>query len=180
MRTPSDALRALFVWAALLVVPALAQTFPALTGRVVDQAGVLSPATEAQLTQRLAALEARNGAQLVVATVRSLEDHEIRDYGYRLGRAWGIGQQGRNNGAILLVAPNDRQVAVEVGYGLEPVLTDAYANRLLDQQVIPRFKAGDLEGGVVAGTDALITQIGLEPGEAQARIAAADARPNPA
>lgn len=170
---------ALIVWAALAVGPALAQTFPALTGRVVDQAGVLSPQTEASLTQKLAALEARNGAQLVVATVRSLGDYEIRDYGYRLGRAWAIGQKGRNNGAILLVAPNDRQVAVEVGYGLEPVITDAYANRLLDDQVIPRFRAGQMEAGVVAGVDALVGQIGLDPAEAQARIAAAEARPAP-
>lgn len=178
MRRLRLALGGLIVWAALLAVaPALAQTFPALTGRVVDQAGILSPQTEAALTQKLAALEARNGAQLVVATIRSLEDHEIRDYGYRLGRAWGIGQAKTNTGALLLVAPNDRQVAVEVGYGLEGALTDAYANRLLDQEVIPRFKAGDMEGGVVAGVDALVEQIGLEPGEARARVAAAEAGP---
>lgn len=166
---------ALIVWA-LLSAGAWAQTFPALTGRVVDQAGVLSPATEASLTQKLAALEARNGAQLVVATVRSLDDYEIRDYGYRLGRAWGIGQAETDNGAILLVAPNDRQVSVEVGYGLEGVLTDAYANRLLDQRVIPEFRAGRMEAGVVAGVDALVEQIALEPGEARARIAAAEAQ----
>ena len=164
---------ALIAWL-VLGGSAFAQSFPALSGRVVDQAGVLSPATEASITQKLAALEARNGAQLVVATVRSLEDYEIRDYGVRLGRAWGIGDAETDKGAILLVAPNDRQVSVEVGYGLEGVLTDAYANRLLDLQVIPRFREGQMEAGVVAGVDALVEQIALEPGEARARIAAAE------
>lgn len=170
---------ALAVWLTLLGGPALAQTFPPLTGRVVDQAGILSPQTEAALTERLAALEGRNGAQLVVATVRSLQDYEIRDYGYRLGRAWGVGQEGRNNGAVFLIAPTERQVSVEVGYGLEPVITDAYANRLLDEQVIPRFRQGQMEAGVIAGADALINQISLEPAEAQARMAAAEPRAAP-
>jgi uncharacterized protein len=103
------ALSALLVALSLLGGPALAQTFPPLTGRVVDQAGILSPQTEAALTQRLAALEGGNGAQLVVATVRSLQDYEIRDYGVALGRAWKIGQAERNNGAIFLIAPTERR-----------------------------------------------------------------------
>lgn len=167
----------LAAWAAallcvLLALPALAAPkFPALTGRVVDQADMLSPATEADLTARLAKLEADTGRQLVVATLPSLQGYEIEEFGYQLGRAWGIGQKGENNGALLIVAPNERKVRVEVGYGLEPVLTDALSSVLLQQRVLPRFRAGDTQGGVVAGADALIQQLSLPDGEARARVA---------
>ena len=174
--SPGRAVRGLLVAGALALTPlaAVAQTFPPLTGRVVDQANILSPATEASLTERLAAVEARNGAQVVVATVPSLQGYEIEDYGYRLGRAWGIGQAERNNGAIFLVAPNERRVRIEVGYGLEPVLTDALSSVILQQRVLPRFREGDVEGGVVSGVDAVIQQVSAEPGEAQQRVAAAE------
>src|ERR1044071_1759784 len=111
----------LAVAALFLVSPALAQTYPPLTGRVVDQADLLNPAQEAELTTKLAALEAATTRQLVVATVNSLEGHDIQEYGVGLGRAWHIGQQGANNGVILLVAPNERKVGIEVGYGMEGV-----------------------------------------------------------
>ena len=116
----------LLAFALLFAAPAAAQTFPALTGRVVDQAELLIPEQEAALTAKAGG--ARAGLvsrQLVVATVHSLEDHPIEDYGYRLGRHWGIGQREANNGIILLVAPNERKVRIEVGYGLEPIMTDA-------------------------------------------------------
>lgn len=168
-------------WALALALAAVAvaaaAAFPPLTGRVVDQANILSPQAEAQLTAKLAALEQANGRQLVVATISSLQGEAIEDYGYQLGRAWGIGRKDVNDGAILLVAPNDRQVRVEVGYGLEGVLTDALSSTILQTSVLPRFKAGDMEGGVVAGADALVEQLSLEDGEAKVRAAQAAAEP---
>jgi uncharacterized protein len=180
--------RALIILALSAVVlaaaPALAApTFPALTGRVVDDAHVLSPQTQADLTTKLAALEQKTGAQLVVVTLPSLQGYEIEDYGYQLGRAWGIGQKGKDNGAVFIVAPTEHKVRIEVGYGLEPVLTDALSSVILQTQVLPKFRTGDVEGGVVAGTDAIISQLGLDPAQAQANAQAAEqgppARPNP-
>jgi uncharacterized protein len=110
---------------------ASAPVFPALTGRVVDDANVLSPPTREALTAKLEALESKTSRQLVVVTVPSLQGYAIEDYGYQLGRAWGIGEKGKNNGALLIVAPNERKVRVEVGYGLEGVLTDALSEVIL-------------------------------------------------
>ncbi|MBN9318546.1 MAG: methanol dehydrogenase [Caulobacterales bacterium 68-7] len=146
-----------------------APTFPALTGRVVDEAGILSPQTEAALTAKLDTLERESGRQLVVATLPSLQGYDIADYGYQLGRSWGIGDQKADNGALLIVAPTERKVRIEVGYGLEPVLTDAMSSVILQGQVLPRFKAGDMEGGVVAGVDSIAQQLALPPDEAKAR-----------
>ncbi len=145
---------------------AQAQTFPPLTGRVVDAANIIPDDQEAVLTAKLDALEKESSRQLVVATVPSLEGYDISDYGYRLGRAWGIGQKDQNNGSILLVAPNDRKVRIEVGYGLEPILTDAFSSVVINTQIVPSFKAGDFPGGISAGTDAIITQLKLPPDEA--------------
>jgi uncharacterized protein len=150
-------------------------TLPALTGRVVDQANVLSPSAEEQMASKLAELEARTSRQLVVVTIPSLQGLEIEDFGYKLGRAWGIGQQGDDNGALLIVAPNERRVRVEVGYGLEPVLTDALSNVILQKRVLPRFRDGDLQGGIIDGVDALIEQLTLPDDEAKRRVA--DAAP---
>ncbi len=157
----------------LVATPAAAQDFPQLTGRVVDAADLLTPQQEQELTQRLEALERTSSRQLVVATIPSLQDRPIEDYGYQLGRHWGIGQQGANNGAILIVAPNQRKVRVEVGYGLEPILTDAFSNTVIDQQILPRFRDDDMAGGIIAGADALIEQLGAPPEEAERRALAA-------
>jgi uncharacterized protein len=167
-----------WVLAALVLffaLPALAAapTFPALTGRVVDDANILSPQVEAALTAKLENLEKTTGRQLVVATVPSLQGYEIEDYGYQLGRTWGIGQKGTNTGALLIVAPTERKVRIEVGYGLEPILTDALSSVIIQTAVLPKFKAGDLEGGVTAGTDAVIAQLALPDEEAKARAAQA-------
>jgi uncharacterized protein len=151
-------------------VPALAQTYPPLTGRVVDAADLLQPAQEAELTQKLAALEAATHRQLVVATVPSLEGHEIEEYGVGLGRAWHIGQQGANNGVILLVAPNEHKVRIEVGYGMEGVLTDALSSQIIRNVILPRFKANDFPGGITAGTDAIIAQLQAPPEAAEANL----------
>jgi uncharacterized protein len=150
-----------------------APTFPTLSGRVVDQAGILSPQAEQQLTDELATLEKETGRQLVVATLSSLQGYEIEDYGYQLGRAWGIGEKDKNTGALLIVAPNERKVRIEVGYGLEPVLTDALSSVIIQSAILPKFKAGDMEGGIVAGTDAIVKQLSLPDGEAKAQVAKA-------
>ncbi len=167
--------------AALLVLlgqqPAFAQTFPKLTGRVVDQANLLDPAQEAALTAKLEGLETRTKRQLVVATLDSLEGYEISDYGYRLGRSWAIGQDGKgesekDNGAILIVAPNERKMRIEVGYGLEPVLTDGLSSTIIRNDITPRFKDGDFVGGINAGVDRIVTQLEL-PADEATKIAAA-------
>ncbi|WP_156679189.1 TPM domain-containing protein [Sphingomonas profundi] len=168
--------RALALLALLLAAPAWAQTFPAFTGFVVDAANVLPPADEAALTAKLNALQNRTGRQLVVATVPSLQDYPIEDYGNRLIRSWGVGLKDVNNGAILIVAPNERKVRVEVGYGLTPVLTDVFSGIIIRQRILPAFKAGDLPGGIMAGTDALIEQLSLPDTEAKARLDAAVAQ----
>ena len=154
-----------------------ALTFPPLTGRVVDNAHVLSPATQAALTAKLEALEQKTGDQLVVVTLPSLQGQAIEDYGYQLGRAWGIGDKGKNNGALFIIAPSEHKVRIEVGYGLEPVLTDALSSVILQTAVLPKFRTGDVEGGVVAGTDAIIDQLGLDPATAKAKAQAAESRP---
>ena len=164
----------LFVWAgAALAAP----TFPPLTGRVVDDANVLSPQAEAQLTQELANLETQTGRQLVVATLPDLQGYEIEDYGYQLLRTWGIGSKERNDGAILIVAPSERKVRIEVGYGLEPVLTDALSSLIINQRIIPAFKAGQLEQGVVDGTAAIVQQLSLPEDQAAAAVAEAQKQP---
>jgi uncharacterized protein len=172
---------ALAVLAALLLLAGAAIAaiaFPALTGRVVDQAELLSPQQEAELTRKLEALQRASTRQLVVATVSSLQDNPIEDYGYQLGRAWHIGQQGANNGVILLVAPNEKRVRIEVGYGLEPVLPDALASQIIQQQILPRFRANDYPGGIAAGADAIIAPLQAPPEAAERAVQAAGAAHN--
>jgi uncharacterized protein len=144
----------------LLPLAALAAPqFPPLSGRVVDQANILSPSTEAKLTELLAEHERKTSNQVVVVTLASLQGYDIADYGVQLGRAWKLGQADRNNGAILIVAPKERLVRIEVGYGLEGALPDARASQIIFQEIIPRFRAGDVEGGVVQGTLAILGSI---------------------
>jgi uncharacterized protein len=164
-----------FLFALSFLAPPVmaAPSFPALSGRVVDGANILSPATEQALTRKLAGLESGNSRQLVVVTVPSLGGYDIADYGYQLGRHWGIGQGKLNNGALLIVAPAERRVRVEVGYGLEPILTDAMSSVIINTRITPRFRQNDYDGGVTAGVDALIEQMTLEPSEAEKRAAAA-------
>ncbi|MES2496710.1 MAG: TPM domain-containing protein [Pseudomonadota bacterium] len=150
-------------------LPVFAQTFPPLTGRVVDGANLLAPAQQAALETTLAQLEQTSGRQMVVATVPSLEDHPIEDYGYRLGRAWGLGDKKANDGLLLLVAPNERKVRIEVGYGLEPIVTDALSSVIINRQILPLFKQGDMAGGIIAGANALIPLLQLPPDQAEKR-----------
>jgi uncharacterized protein len=164
-----------FILAFLLAAPAAAQSFPQLTGRVVDQADLLNPQQEAELTNKLAALEQHSSRQLVVVTIPSLEGYEIADYGYRLGRRWGIGQRGANNGALLIVAVSEHKIRIEVGYGLEGILTDALSDQIIREQMRPRFRADDYPGGINAGADAVIQQLQAPPEAAEARVRAATA-----
>ena len=167
-------LSACFLLALSLAVPArAAPSFPPLTGRVVDDAHVLSPDVQAELTAKLAALQQKTSRQLVVVTLPSLQGYDIEDFGYQLGRAWGIGQKSQNNGVLFIIAPAEKKVSIEVGYGLEPVLTDTLSDVIIQQQVLPRFRAGDIPGGIVAGTDALVRQLGLDPAAAEASLAQA-------
>jgi uncharacterized protein len=142
---------------------ATAPTFPPLTDRVVDDAGVLSPATRARLTEELAAAEQKTGDQVVVVTVKSLQGYAIEDYGYQLGRQWGIGRKEKNNGALLLVAPAEHQVRIEVGYGLEGDLTDAASKLIIERLILPYFRQGDFDSGVSAGVGAILQTIGAVP-----------------
>jgi uncharacterized protein len=150
-----------------------APNFPKLSGRVVDDANILSSGTKADLVQKLAALESKTSRQLVIVTLPSLQGYEISDYGYQLGRAWGIGQKRLNNGILFIVAPKEHKTRIEVGYGLEPIVTDAFSSVVIQTQVLPKFRSGDFNGGVAAGTDALIQQLSLETSEAERRAAAA-------
>jgi len=156
--------------------PLAAQTFPQLTGRVTDAANVIPADVEASLDSKLTEFETRTQRQFVVATVPSLEDRPIEDYGYQLGRHWGIGGEQNDDGVILLVAPNDRKVRIEVGYGLEPVLTDGYSTLIVQNTILPAFKAGDMPGGIIAGADAIIKQLELPPEEAAQVAQAAQAQ----
>jgi len=163
------------VW--LIAAPAPARagpTFPALDGRVIDHGDLISPAKEQALSDKLAALERDTTDQLVVVTVPDLQGYEIEDYGYQLGRAWGIGQAGKNNGVLLIIAPNERKVRIEVGYGLEGVLTDALSALIIQNEILPSFKEGFYERGIEQGVDAIDRQLRLDPAEAQVRAAAAE------
>ena len=150
----------LLIAAALPLRAADQPAFPALTGRVVDEVGVLSPQATGRLTAELAAHEKRTGQQVVVAVIKSLGGHAVEEYGYQLGRVWGIGQKGTNTGAILLVAPSDRKVRIEVGYGLEGELTDALSATIINEVILPRFRKGDVEGGVVTGAEEILRALG--------------------
>jgi uncharacterized protein len=144
----------LFVLSAALLVSDACQAepkFPPLTGRVVDDAHLLTPADKAAIESDLKALEDKSSDQIVVYTTNSLQGYPVEDYGYQLGRAWGIGQKGTNNGVILIVAPNERKVRIEVGRGLEPQLTDALSKLIVENAILPRFKRGEFSAGIKAG-----------------------------
>jgi uncharacterized protein len=141
------------------------------TAPVVDAANVIDDAAEAELSAKLDAFEERTKRQFVVATVPSLDGYDIADYGYQLGRFWGLGTKEDDSGIILLVAPAEHKLRIEVGYGLESIIPDGLAYDIINQDITPRFKAGDMTGGIVAGADRIMTQLELPPEEAQ-KIAA--------
>ena len=142
----------LFLCLTFLSLPASADPqFPPLTGRVVDDAYLLTAGDKASIEADLKALEDKSSDQLVVYTTKSLQGYPIEEFGYRLGRAWGIGQKGTNNGVILIVAPTERKVRIEVGRGLEPQLTDALSRLIIQNTIMPRFKRGEFSAGIKAG-----------------------------
>jgi uncharacterized protein len=165
-RTPSAvrvALGVAILLCAFLTRSVADPAFPPLTGRVVDDAGILSPATRERLTSMLAQEEQKTGDQVVVVTLKSLQGYTIEDYGYQLGRHWGIGQKGKDNGALLLIAPHERRVRIEVGYGLEGQLTDAQSRVIIERAIRPAFRRGDYDAGVLAGTAAILDVLGGVP-----------------
>lgn len=171
-------LRNLFVFVALLltvfaVAVANAQDVAtpaqALTGRVVDAAGIIDPTARQQLTQKLADFEAKSSDQVVVVTVPSLNGEDIETYSNRLFRAWALGQKQENNGILLVVAPNDRKVRIEVGYGLEGTMTDALSSVIINGTIIPAFRTGDYSGGVVQGVDGILSVLSGDAAELDAR-----------
>jgi uncharacterized protein len=167
-----------FLLALLLFFPLAAQAQPNFPKRdrepVVDAAGLLSEAQKAEITSLAEGINKVTTRQFVVATIPDLQGYDIADYGYQLGRAWGIGQKDANNGILLIVAPNERKVRIEVGYGLEPIMTDAMSSAIINDTILPRFKAGDMSGGIVAGAQAIGEQmkLPLEAAEARAKATA--------
>jgi uncharacterized protein len=139
-----------------LAAPAAAETFPTLTGRVVD-ADILDPPTRSAIAGMLTTLEQKTTDQFVVATVTSLQGQSIEVYAKRLANRWKLGQKDKNNGVLLLVAPSEREVCMHVGYGLESTLTKRIAQEIIDQTIVPRFRAGDMAGGVANGVGDIVT-----------------------
>src|SRR4051812_22364417 len=150
-------------------VIALALNLPALTGRIVDSANIIPADVRTSIEPKLADLETKSGIQLVVATVRSLDGQEIEPYANELFRAWKLGEKTKNNGVLLLVAPNERRVRIEVGYGLEGTLTDALSKVIVTNAITPRFKTGDFGGGISRGVDDIITVLTTDASEWQQR-----------
>jgi uncharacterized protein len=147
------------------IAAALALTFPPLSGRIVDQANIVPAATRSAIEAKLAELEAKSGIQLVVATVNSLEGQEIEPYANELFRTWKLGEKTKNNGVLLLVAPKEHRVRIEVGYGLEGTLTDALSKVIITNAITPRFKTGDFAGGIARGVDDIITVLTTDASE---------------
>lgn len=153
----------------LFALPAFAQSLPALTGRVVDNAGIIDAATEASLTSRLEAFERKSSDQIVVATIQSLGGEAIEPYANRLFRAWKLGQAGENNGVLLLVAVDDRKMRIEVGYGLEGTLTDLHSKLIIENTMVPAFRAGDFSGGISKAVDDIVMVLEGNGAELEAR-----------
>lgn len=148
----------------LLPLAAAAKEVPFLSGRVVDEAGLLPPERTAALEEELRRLEEETGAQVAVLTVASLEDEVLEDYSLRVSETWGLGREGVDDGVLLLVSRDDRKLRIEVGYGLEGALTDIEAGRIVRNAIVPSFKAGDFAGGIEAGVDSIAGAIRGEPG----------------
>ena len=171
MRRCNAVLTATIGFVIVLAAAAHALTFPQLAGRVVDEANILDATTRQALTEKLAAVEAKSGDQIVVVTLGSLQGTTIEDYGYQLGRHWGIGQKEKNNGALLIVAPGERKVRIEVGYGLEGALTDAVTRLIIQNAILPRFRANDFSGGITRGVDDIIQVVSGDAAEFKRRAA---------
>jgi uncharacterized protein len=153
-----------------LATAAFALDFPQLTGRVVDQANVMTAESRADLESKLKDLEDKSGIQLVVATVKSLQGSDIESYANELFRTWKLGQAQKNNGVLLLVAPAEHKVRIEVGYGLEGILTDALSSVIISSAMLPRFKANDYSGGIERGVDGIVSVLGGDTADWQPKV----------
>ncbi len=144
-----------------------APQFPTLTGRVVDNAELLSASERERLTRLLEEHETQTTNQVVIVTLESLQGYVIEDFGYQLGRHWGIGQEGKDNGVLLIVAPTERKVRIEVGYGLEGTLTDALSRDIIETRILPALKKDNFEAGIGRGTEGILAVLGgnYEPAE---------------
>ena len=151
-----QALLAVVLTAFVVAAPVAAETYPTLTGRVVDAADILDQPIRSAIATMLTTLEQKTTNQFVVATVTSLQGQSIEVYANRLANRWALGQKSKNNGVLLLVAPTERKVRIEVGYGLESTLTNAIAQEIIDQTIVPRFRAGDMAGGVANGVGDIV------------------------
>jgi uncharacterized protein len=149
---------------------AFALDYPPLTGRVVDQANVINAQSSGALETKLKELEDKSSIQLVVATVKSLQGSDIETYANGLFRFWKLGQAQKNNGVLLLVAPAEHKVRIEVGYGLEGTLTDALSSVIIASAIIPRFKAGDFSGGIERGVDGIINVLSGDSAGWQSKV----------
>lgn len=172
-RAPASAAAA-WLSAALLLLAVtaglVAPNFPALTGRIVDSAQVIDARARPAIEQKLESLESRSGIQLVVATVKSLDGQDVESYANELFRTWKLGEKAKNNGVLLLVAPTERKVRIEVGYGLEGTLTDALSSVIITNALIPRFKTGDFSGGIERGVDDIIAVLTTDSSDWQPKI----------
>jgi uncharacterized protein len=144
-------------------VQQLTSNLPVLTGRVVDLANLIPVEVETQLTAKLAALESDTTDQVVVVTVPSLNNETIETFGLRLGNSWRVGQTNVNNGVLFIVAPTERKVRIEVGLGLENILTDDMSARIIQNEILPAFKAAKMLDGIVAGTDRIDAVLRADP-----------------
>ena len=149
---------------------AFAFDFPPLSGRVVDQAGVMNAQSRSAVEAKLKDLEDKSSIQLVVATVRSLQGGDIETYANQLFRFWKLGEAKKNNGVLLLVAPSEHKVRIEVGYGLEGTLTDALSSVIIQSAIIPRFKANDFSGGIERGVDGIISVLSGDSADWQRKV----------
>jgi uncharacterized protein len=152
-------------------------SFPSLSGRVVDEAGIINSQSRSRIEAKLQQLEEKTTTQAVVVTLKSLQGYDISDYGYRLGRHWGIGRAGKNNGALMIVAPTERRVRIEVGYGLEGTMTDAISRLIIENAILPRFRAGDFTGGIERGVDDMVQVLSGDAEDFKRRAAEQRGRP---
>jgi len=163
--------------ALLVALAAPAKEIPYLSGRVVDEASLLSAAARQRIDGELAALERESGDQVAVLIVQSLGGEPLEEYSIKVAQTWKLGQKGKDNGILLLIARDDRKLRIEVGYGLEGTLTDLLSNEIIDQVVRPRFRQGDFDGGVEQGVDAIVKVLHGQPLPARPAAPAAGAMP---
>jgi len=163
--------------ALLVALAAPAKEIPYLSGRVVDEAGLLSAAARQRIDGELAALERESGDQVAVLIVHSLDGEPLEEYSIKVAQTWKLGQKGKDNGILLLISRNDRKLRIEVGYGLEGTLSDLRSNEIIDGVIRPRFRQGDFDGGVEQGVDAIVKVLHGQPLPARPAAPAAGAMP---